>query len=70
MLKINRKLYPELDRLLWDIHSEWIEPELAFRVYEERWGFLEELSLDEKEQNLIQELTHTIGQGIFLPNFR
>jgi len=38
---INRKLYPELDKLLWDVHCETVDPEFAFRVYEERWGFVQ-----------------------------
>ncbi|TXH67690.1 MAG: hypothetical protein E6Q83_16750 [Thiothrix sp.] len=70
MSLINRHLYPELNRLLWDIHSEWIEPELAFRVYEDRWGFVTESLLEPAEQILIQELTTTVGNGIFLPHFQ
>ncbi|EIJ34974.1 hypothetical protein [Thiothrix nivea] len=50
---INRKFYPELDRLLWDVHCETVDPEFAFRVYEERWGFVQEQNLSVEEQKLI-----------------
>lgn len=66
---INRKLYPELDKLLWDVHCETVDPEFAFRVYEERWGFVQTQNLSDNEQGLINELTHTVGQGIFIPAF-
>lgn len=66
---INRKRYPELDRLLWDVHSKQISLELAFRVYEERWGFVQEQNLKPREQALIKVLTRRIGKGIFAPLF-
>ncbi|MEZ5477744.1 MAG: hypothetical protein R3E95_09760 [Thiolinea sp.] len=66
---IHRKFYPELDRLLWDVHCQTVDPELAFRVYEERWGFVQEKNLSVAEQDLIRDLTRTIGHGIFAPAF-
>jgi hypothetical protein len=51
---INRKLYPELDKLLWDVHCKTIDPEFAFRVYEERWGFVQAQNLSDDEQSLIK----------------
>ncbi len=66
---INRRQYPELDKLLWDIHCDVIEPEFAFRVYEERWGFVQEQDLLASERALIHLLTQTVGYGIFTPAF-
>ncbi|QTR51180.1 hypothetical protein [Candidatus Thiothrix anitrata] len=66
---INRKLYPELDKLLWDVHCETVDPEFTFRAYEKRWGFVQAQNLSDNEQSLINELTRTVGQGIFIPAF-
>lgn len=66
---IHRKRYPELDKLLWDVHSATVSPELAFRVYEERWGFVQEQQLSRREQTLIRLLTRRVGHGIFAPLF-
>jgi hypothetical protein len=63
---INRRHYPELNKLLWDIHCDMVDPELAFRMYEERWGFVQTQNLSRDEQALIRELTSTVGNGIFL----
>jgi hypothetical protein len=66
---INRKLYPELDKLLWDVHCETVESTFAFQVYEERWGFIQTQNLSAEEQALITKLTQTVGHGIFIPAF-
>ncbi len=67
MPNINRKKYPELDKLLWDIHCKTIEPEVAFRLYEERWAFVDAQKLSAAEKRLIKKLTNLIGKGVFMP---
>lgn len=68
MKLIDRKEYPELNLLLWDIRRELIEPEYAFQMYEQRWGYVSQKHLTEKEKLLIEELTQTCGKGYFLPH--
>ena len=38
MGEIIRGNYPELDKVLWDFHTQKIPAMLAFRMYEERWN--------------------------------
>ena len=38
---INRKRFPELNKLLWDVDSLTVTPEFAFQVYEDRWDFVQ-----------------------------
>lgn len=63
---INRKEYPELNIILWDMADTYIDPEVAFRMYERKWRHVDEKRLTEKEKNLIAELTRTVGQGYML----
>lgn len=64
--KITRADYPELDRILWDIHATTISRKHAFEIYERRWRYVEHLNLTEKESKLIAELTQEFGNGVFL----
>jgi hypothetical protein len=64
---INRKRFLELDKLLWDVHSLMVMPEFAFRVYEDRWGFVQPRQLSLREQALVRIFTRRIGHGIFAP---
>lgn len=34
---------------LWDVHCETVDPEFAFRVYEERWSFVQAQNLSDDE---------------------
>lgn len=63
---INRNEYPELNIILWDMADTYIEPEVAFRMYERKWRHVDEKRLTAKEKNLIAELTKTVGQGYML----
>jgi len=65
---INRKNYPELDTILWDIQTEAISPELAFQMYEKRWCYIDQNRLIKEEQLLIDNLIKVIGHGLFLPS--
>ncbi|KFZ29114.1 hypothetical protein IDAT_05415 [Pseudidiomarina atlantica] len=67
MEMINRKLYPELDLLLWDMHNTYVEPETAFRIYEERWRYVDKTKISESEERLIADLVKDFGGGIFMP---
>ena len=64
---IDRRRYPQLDRLLWDIHEQEIEERQAFRAYEQRWAFVEPGNLGASELALLDQLTRTVGNGVFLP---
>lgn len=65
-LMINRKEYPELNIILWDMADTYINPKTAFRAYENKWRHVDEKNLTVKENNLIAELTNTVGQGYML----
>lgn len=67
MPKITRREYPQLDRLLWDIHAKTIDPKVAFGIYEQRWAFVAKNILTAKEKTLIKKLTAKYGNGIFMP---
>lgn len=59
--------YPQLDKLLWDIQAESIDPKTAFSIYEQRWFFVAENALTRREKDLIKSLTKRYGNGIFMP---
>ncbi|CNI36968.1 Uncharacterised protein [Yersinia thracica] len=66
MGEIIRGDYPELDRVLWDFHTQKIPAILAFRMYEERWNFIDEKHIGQQERHLIEELTDVYGNGVFM----
>lgn len=66
---INRTYYQELNLLLWDIHTQFIKPEVAFQLYEKRWKYVDEKLLTKDEKNLIEKLTNTFGKGLFMPAY-
>ena len=66
MGKIDRRKYPELNYLLWDIHNKLIEPKVAFEMYEKRWKYVNTHRLTRPEQRLVQRLTNVYGKGIFM----
>ncbi|MBB3229769.1 hypothetical protein [Halomonas stenophila] len=63
---INRRDYPELDAILWDRADDYINPEVAFHLYEERWRFVAQDRLLDNERTLIAELARTYGHGHML----
>ena len=65
---INRNEYPELNQLLWDYHAEFIDPKVAFGVYERRWSYVDNRNISNKEKKLIEKLSKELGNGIFMPN--
>ncbi|MGK0272372.1 MAG: hypothetical protein ACI88H_003043 [Cocleimonas sp.] len=67
MGNINRTYYHELNFLLWDIHCKFIKPEVAFQLYEQRWRYVDENQLTQKEKTLIKKLTDIFGNGLFMP---
>lgn len=69
MGNVDRSKYPELDILLWDIHDKEIKPEVAFNLYEKRWGFVDKKKLLPKEEILIKKLTNAYGNGCFMPAY-
>jgi hypothetical protein len=66
MGEINRGIYPELDKLLWDFHNEKVPAAQAFHIYEQRWGFVDENHMEPKEKQLLSELIQYYGNGIFM----
>ncbi|AMD02376.1 hypothetical protein [Halomonas chromatireducens] len=63
---INRHRYPELDLILWDRAETFVEPDVAFRLYEERWRFVDQDRLEQEEQELILQLKKAYGHGHML----
>lgn len=65
---INRKEYPELDLVLWDMHNTEIQEETAFNMYERRWRYIDKDRITVKEQALIDKLVIKYGKGVFFPS--
>lgn len=63
---INRHDYPELDAILWDRDEDVVDPQIAFRLYEERWRFVDQKRLQDNERALITELARIYGHGHML----
>lgn len=63
---INRHDYPELDAILWDRGDNYIDPKVAFHLYEERWRFVAQERLRDHERALIAELAQAYGHGHML----
>ena len=55
MSKINRTAYPELNKLLWDMHCKYIA-----------WAFVNTDAMKDKEKKLIARLVRQNG-GYFMP---
>ncbi len=66
MGKIDRRQYPELNNLLWDLHGNQVEPKVAFDMYEKRWRYVDPKQITPKEKALVQRLTNEFGNGVFL----
>jgi hypothetical protein len=66
MGKIDRRQYPELNNLLWDIHCYLVDPKVAFDMYEHRWRYVDTKQITPKEKALVQRLTNEFGNGVFL----
>ncbi|EFI6096357.1 hypothetical protein IGE78_004866 [Escherichia coli] len=66
MGEIIRGNYPELDKVLWDFHAQKIPANLAFRMYEERWNFVDEEHMCQRERQLLDILTDYYGNGVFM----
>ena len=66
MGKINRTHYRELNLIMWDMHQKFVEPKLAFELYERRWGYVDQTKLLSKEKRLIKKLTKDFGNGVFM----
>ncbi|GEN24550.1 hypothetical protein HCU01_24990 [Halomonas cupida] len=63
---INRHDYPELDAILWDRAEDRVDPQVAFRLYEERWRFVAQDQLGDRERALIDRLVRVYGHGHML----
>ncbi|SUD70717.1 Uncharacterised protein [Providencia rustigianii] len=47
-------------------HTQKIPAMLAFRMYEERWNFVDEKHMSQNERQLIDTLTNFYGNGVFM----
>ena len=63
---IDRNQYPELDLMLWDNASPYIEKKEAFHIYERRFHFIDFNKISKQEKKLIQELADEFGNGVLL----
>lgn len=66
MGKIDRRKYPELNNLLWDIHNKHVDAKVAFDMYERRWRYVDEQHLTCKELDLLRRLADKFGHGVFM----
>jgi hypothetical protein len=67
MGNINRTHYHELNLLLWDMHNKYINPKVAFDIYEKRWAFVDQNKLNKNEKRLLDRLVYEFGNGCFMP---
>ncbi|MFM5478609.1 hypothetical protein ACET81_22105 [Aeromonas veronii] len=67
MGELKRDLYPELDKILWDFCHRMIPADVAFKLYEARWGFVDRKNMTHKEKELINKLVSVYGHGFFMP---
>jgi len=58
--------YPFLKELCWSYFLPTMTVEEAFLKYEENWKWIDFDSLDEKERNLIEDLTEAFANGCLL----
>ncbi len=64
--QIDRTIYPELNLLLWDRADRYIAEKDAYATYEQRWKYIDQGKLTAAESTLIQRLTRSVGNGLFL----
>lgn len=57
---------PALAAALWDDRSDILSECEVFRLYEERWDYIEPSAMTERERVLLARLTATYGNGVFL----
>lgn len=62
MIKIDD--YPQLKLVAWNRHNEFIEEAEALELYEVNWRFIDQKSLTNNEQNLIDKLVKDYGNGV------
>lgn len=67
MGELKRDLYPELDKILWDFRYRMIPADVAFKLYEARWGFVDRKHMIPQEKLLINKLVSEYGHGFFMP---
>lgn len=63
---IDRNEYPKLNLILWDRAERFVAPDVAFRMYEERWRFIDSDGLSDRERRLIDVLKDAYGHGCML----
>jgi len=57
--------YPQLQLIAWNRRDDVpVEEEEAFALYERNWHYIDQASLSADEQQLIERLTRTFGNGV------
>ncbi|MGY5796173.1 hypothetical protein [Rheinheimera faecalis] len=64
---IHLKLGMQLKEIIWDLNVTELSEKDAFYYYEQRWRYVQKDLLSKEEEQLIEQLTHDYGNGIFLP---
>jgi hypothetical protein len=67
MRSIDRTQYQQLNMILWDIHDKFIQPKVAFEMYEKRWNYIDDKKMSNDEKELIHKLIHEYGYSNFMP---
>lgn len=58
--------YPQLKRLSWNMRENTVLTEAeALSLYERNWRLVNKAQLDKKEQELIDYLIKSFGNGVF-----
>ncbi|MBV1790679.1 hypothetical protein KQ940_21675 [Marinobacterium sp. D7] len=63
---LDRKQYHELDLIMWDHAERYVEPATAFKLYEQRWRFVDTKQMSAEETACLDALTAQYGHGHML----
>lgn len=61
---IRIKDYPQLKLISWNRHTDFIDDDEAFALYESNWRFVDQNNLADDELKLINHLTVEYGHGV------
>lgn len=65
-MKIALSDYPQLKLIAWNRSAEdFVSDWEALALYERNWDLVDKESLEDKERQLIEHLTKTVGNGVF-----
>lgn len=63
---LDRKRYRELDLIMWDQAERYVDPATAFKLYEQRWRFVDTKHMSLEEMACLNDLVDRYGHGHLL----